>query len=163
MVYFCWFKAAKDGKIDDIKRLLKRGFKVNKAMDIKGGSDGGETALLGAAIDGHVEIVTLLLENNADVNKSTTNLGVTSLYVASQEGKMEVVRCLVEEGKAEVDKADERGVTLLFVASTNDHLAVRVAGGIFSQLKTYRRLLGRGSKIDCLPALFIHEHVCFTR
>jgi hypothetical protein len=79
-----WFATAGNGEINDIKRLLKRGFKVNFKINIKG-IDGCMTALMCAAgaAGGHMEIVTLFLENKADVDKWTGN-GHTALYAVTE-------------------------------------------------------------------------------
>ena len=68
VVYDCWFKAAAQGRVDDIKRLLKRGIKVGKTTEISGKK--GNIALSLAACGGRNEIVKLLLENGADVDKA---------------------------------------------------------------------------------------------
>jgi len=116
-----WFKSAKNGKVDDIKRLLKRGFKVNSKMAFK--ADKIFTALNFAVQFKHVEIVRLLLESKADANKPAFN-GLTSFSVAFYQSHLEVVKLLVEEGKADVDKASKKGVTLLYEASQNGHIEV---------------------------------------
>ena len=122
MLEDCWFKAARDGKIDNIKSPLKRGVKVERATEVSGQKSC--TALSLAAFGGKNEIVKILLESGADVDKAGDN-GVTRLWVASQEGKSEVVKSLVEEGKAEVDKAVVTdGVTPLYIAFHEDKLDV---------------------------------------
>ena len=73
------------------------------------------TVLSLAAFEGRNEIVKILLESGADVNKETDD-GYTPLYVASEKGELGVVKCLVEEGKAEVDKAKNNGWSPLGVA-----------------------------------------------
>jgi len=69
VVYDCWLMAAKDSKIDDIKRLLKRGVKVDRTTEISGVN--GLTALFCAAGGGRNEIVKILLESGADTDKET--------------------------------------------------------------------------------------------
>ena len=120
MTMKCWFVAAQNGRIDDIERLLKRGFKVNSKLDHEGTNIKGLTALY-YAVDkapslggctplyfvfglGYLEIVKCLVEKGkADVDKAE-NDGTTPLYTASGKGELEVVKYLVEEGKAEVGK-----------------------------------------------------------
>jgi len=75
----------------------------------------GLTALSCAATWIWNEIAKILLERNADVNK-TANDGVTSLFIASQIGHLKDVKWLVEEGKADSDKAKNDGATPLLIA-----------------------------------------------
>ena len=92
------------GRIDDIKRLLKRGFKVNSKMDI--GHVKGATALSCAATGGWNEIVKIFLESGADADKAMSD-GGTPLFVAFAKGHLEIVKCLVKVGKAEKGQGDE--------------------------------------------------------
>ena len=64
----CWFKAAVQGRFDDIKRLLEQGVKVDRTTEPSG--EKGYAALACAAMGGWNEIVKLLLENGADVDKA---------------------------------------------------------------------------------------------
>jgi hypothetical protein len=52
---------------------------------------------------GHVEVVSVLLERGADIDKAADD-GATPLIMASQEGHGEVVSVLLEQG-ADIDKA----------------------------------------------------------
>ncbi len=54
-------RAAKEGRLDEVTRLLKSGADIN-AKDGK-----GDTALIGACFWGHTDVVKLLLEKGADV------------------------------------------------------------------------------------------------
>jgi len=52
-----WFKIASGNRIDDIKRLLKSGFKVNSKLDWENDEERrGVTALTCATEGGHVEM-----------------------------------------------------------------------------------------------------------
>ena len=57
----------------------------------------GNTLLTVAALMGHTEIVTLLLENGADVNARNRDDG-TALHIAAFFGRAETVKLLLEEG-----------------------------------------------------------------
>ncbi len=76
-----------------------------------------------ASQQGHPEVVKLLLEAGANVNKAEKEEGFTSLLMASSEGQPEVVRLLLEAG-ADVDKTDKKGRTPLIVASMLGHTEV---------------------------------------
>ena len=55
----------------------------------------GCTPLYGASQEGHVDVVKLILDHGADINKAP-NDGVNPLDIASQRGHEEIVRMLKE-------------------------------------------------------------------
>jgi ankyrin repeat protein len=57
----------------------------------------GWTPLIRASCNGHVDIVRLLVDAKAQVNRQTED-GATPLYVASQNGHSEVVNILIRNG-----------------------------------------------------------------
>ena len=75
-----------------------------------------------AAIEGHLEVVHLLLEAGADENAASTD-GATALMVAAFRGHLEVVRVLLEAG-ADKHAATHDGETALVVAAYQGHLEV---------------------------------------
>ena len=79
-----------------------------------------------ASLEGHLEVVRLLIEAGADKDKANDD-GTTPLYVASINGHLEVVRLLVEKG-ADKDKANNRGVTPLQIARRrhNYNIAIEI-------------------------------------
>ena len=118
VVLNCWSIEARDGRIDDIKRLLKRGIKVDRTTEVSRVK--GYTALSYPTFVGKNEIVKFLLQSVTDVDKVLCN-GITPLYSASVEVKLEVVKYLVEEDKAEVDKVTNDGWTPLKSAKSKGH------------------------------------------
>ena len=76
-----------------------------------------DTQLCVASLNGHTEIVNVLIREGADVNKAHKD-GCTPLYVASENGHTEIVNVLIKEG-ADVNKAHNDGWTPLYVASEN--------------------------------------------
>jgi len=62
----------------------------------------------------YLEIVKLLIENGADINKSD-NYGQTPLFIACQNGYLEIVKLLIENG-ADINKSNNNGKTPLFIA-----------------------------------------------
>ncbi|KAG2503012.1 hypothetical protein JM18_009682 [Phytophthora kernoviae] len=82
----------------------------------------GYTALLCAAQNGHVDVVLLLLEQGADIEK-TNGKGCTALICAAQNGHEETVRNILEKG-ADIELATDDGYTPLIIAAQNDQAEV---------------------------------------
>jgi len=83
----------------------------------------GITPLEWAARKGHKDVVTVLLENNADVNASRPTDGVTALFIAAQEGHAEVVEMLLAN-KAEVNASRTDGTTALYMATRRGYAEI---------------------------------------
>ena len=71
----------------------------------------GWTPLHYAATNGHVEIIQLLLENHAFVDAGSPN-GSTPLMMAAQYGSPQAVKILLDEGAEPLQK-NEQGLTAL--------------------------------------------------
>ncbi len=108
--------AAKEGHVQKVKELLKRGFDVN-AED-----NDGVTALFMASQNGHIEVAKALLDKGADVDAQLNN-GTTALILASQEGHSKVVNTLLDKG-ADVNAKGDDGETALMWASESGHSEV---------------------------------------
>jgi len=91
----------------DIKRVIAL-LDLNIDPDIKDKS--GKTVLHHAVINGHKDVVELLLRRGAEVDCKDYG-GKTPLSWAAANGHVEVVKWLVLEGKAEVDCQDNKGKT----------------------------------------------------
>ena len=98
--------------------LLEKGADIDAKT-----TDNGQTALMTAASKReNGAIVTLLLENGAEVNMENDK-GATALLVAACTGDSEIVKILLEKG-ADVNASTQDGLTALLVAGQNGHTAV---------------------------------------
>jgi hypothetical protein len=108
---------AMNGLTSSVKRLLSfRNINVN-VKDVY-----GMTPLHEAAINGHVEIVRLLLQNGADVN-SKSNIGMTTLHFAAINGHVDILHLLVENG-ADLEAQNNDGWRALHYAVVNSRLPI---------------------------------------
>ena len=83
----------------------------------------GTTALMLASQNGHTEIVCLLLNHKADINKQRTTDHMTAFMIASQNGHTEIVHFLLEHG-ADVKAKISDGTTAFMFASQNGHIEI---------------------------------------
>jgi len=80
-----------------------------------------DRSLVGMAIIGNIDVLNLLLQNNADINYDFE--GTTALAVASRKGFTEFVRICIEN-KAEVEKEGNRGIVPLHLAAVAGHTPI---------------------------------------
>ncbi|OLP96560.1 Ankyrin-3 [Symbiodinium microadriaticum] len=83
---------------------------------------GDPAPLFEASKHGQIDVVRLLLEAKADMDKATQD-GATPLYSAAAYGQLEVARLLLE-ANADQDKATQDGETPLFIAAQLGQLEV---------------------------------------
>jgi serine/threonine-protein phosphatase 6 regulatory ankyrin repeat subunit B len=82
------------------------------------------TPLLSCTVEGHAEIVRVLLScDGIDVNLGRAD-GVTPLYAACDRGWTEVVKLLAMQEDLDPNLTTNDGATCLWVASQNGHLDV---------------------------------------
>ena len=116
-----WY-AANCGQAYTARRLLEgtadwRGVEVDRAT-----TDDGTTPLRQAAFQRFPEVVKVLLQHGADVDKASLD-GDTPLHCASQVGSVEVAEVLLE-CRADVNKTNMKRETPLDFAAHFGHLAV---------------------------------------
>ncbi len=92
---------------------------LNAGANINYADSNGWTALMMAAVYGHIDIVRLFLEQGADVNHADT-LGYTALMWAAVYEHTEMVRLLIERG-GDVNGANNAGNTALMLAANAGH------------------------------------------
>ena len=85
--------------------------------------DQGFPAIYGAADNGHVAVVALLLKHGAAVDAANNVDGGTPLIIAAAKGHAEVAALLLRHGAA-VDAANNNGGTPLMVAATTGHTEI---------------------------------------
>jgi ankyrin repeat protein len=105
---------ASDIGLEAVVRLL-----IEAKADVDTKDNGGQTALMRAAVNGHEEVVRLLIEAKADVDAKDPR-GWTALMRAAVERHKAVVRLLIE-AEADVDVKDDKGWTVLMWAATSGH------------------------------------------
>ncbi len=104
--------ACTNNEINEVKRLLSRGVKVN------GVNHQGVTLLYIASQLGHKTITQLLLNYGAEVNAQSPD-GGTALHAASMNNHSELCKILIDRG-AHVDIQTHSGATALFTAVLRD-------------------------------------------
>lgn len=101
--------AATGGYDKAVQGLVESGADVNRS------TSGGWTAVMGAADNGHLNVLKYLASKKADLN-ARTRQGRTALMRAAYHGKTEVVQYLISQG-AKVADVDNNGVTALMLAA----------------------------------------------
>jgi ankyrin repeat protein len=103
--------AADTGGVKQVRVALLEGANVNYR------SSEGITALMYAASNGHLDVVEVLIENNADVNAKPYYSNQTALYSAVLNGHVEIAELLIRNS-AEMNIKDTYGAGLLHLASS---------------------------------------------
>ena len=86
-------KASWWGMTETVKLLLEKG-RANVNANVRGE---GATALMEASYQGHIDCVSILLENGADVDARNED-DDTALMWATGKGRIEIVKKLLENG-----------------------------------------------------------------
>ena len=110
-------RAAADGSLAEVESTLQ----LPQDPNLRRRSD-GNTALMQASHAGHVEVVSLLLDADADKDFADSD-GRTALMWASRAGHVEVVSLLLDAGP-DKDSADNDGRTALMWASGTGRVEV---------------------------------------
>ena len=105
-----FLRAAAEGQLHRVKHLLQLG------VDLDFSDDAGFTALHHAATSGFEDVVDMLLEAGADVNRQSLDLG-TPLCLASLRGRENLVSLLLSKYRARVNIAGRWTGTPLHCAS----------------------------------------------
>lgn len=105
--------AVRDSNVDKINILLKSKVNLNatNAREM--------TALQVASVDNNIEIVKLLVEAGADINRKHKESGKTALIYAASNGHLDVLRYLLGLPGILVNAKDKEGKTALIYAVFN--------------------------------------------
>ena len=106
--------AARTGNEEAVKALLLQGADVNAKETRQ-----GQTALMWAVSENHLQTVLLLIEHGADI-PARSRSGFTPLLFASRQGHLELARSLLAAG-ANVNEATSDAMTPLLMASASGH------------------------------------------
>lgn len=109
--------AAKRGDLKTVSSLLESGVDVDTEDDKQ-----HATALMWAAHEGHPDVILLLIEQGAGINKRKST-GETALWFAAQQGRLEAVKVLVQHG-ADVNIPGWESASALEVARKKGHLDI---------------------------------------
>ncbi|XP_045135412.1 E3 ubiquitin-protein ligase MIB1-like isoform X2 [Portunus trituberculatus] len=109
-------KAAATGDAQKVDELLKKG-----DVDVNG-VFAGHTALQAASQNGHLEVIHILLRNNAHVEKEDKD-GDRAIHHAAYGDEPAVVQLLAEDG-ADLNARSKRRQTPLHVAVNKGHVGV---------------------------------------
>jgi len=104
-----WHVVQKDGTVDQVRACLAAGGQVNSA------NPQGDTALMMAAVVGKTELLKLLIENKAEVNRARADGGRALMMAASAD-----VAKLLLENSAEVNAKDSNGSSAIDYAVNAD-------------------------------------------
>jgi ankyrin repeat protein len=111
--------AACMGRLGVVRLLLERGAEVNAST-----ASSGFTALHEAALNGHEEIVAVLLSSGADSSRKTWWRS-TALVLVSIRGRLGVARQLLQHMRGRgLDERDIDGWTALWAACFRGHVGV---------------------------------------
>ena len=111
------YDAAYNGNIEAVKQHIAAGTDVNAKDNI------GRTPLHGAVVDGHKDVVELLIAKGADIELRCTTCGGTALGHAASGGHKEIIELLIEKG-ADVNAKSKGETTPLHFATSRGHKEV---------------------------------------
>jgi len=111
--------AASLGYLDIVSLLVRD----DDIMIDKAGTNNGLTALHLAAMNGHPEVLRVLINYGADVDKTENNHGATALHFAAYGGHKKSVSLLIE-ADAQVNIKDASGSTAIDHAEQESHKSI---------------------------------------
>ncbi len=119
-------KAIVQGKPTEVKELLDKGETVDAKQN-------GQTGLHFAAMNGKVDIITVLIARGAKVD-AQDDQGITPLMLAAKDGQLDAVKALIAQG-AKIETQNKLGENALHIA------------GAHGKKEVVTELLDRGANI----------------
>ena len=118
-------RAVYNKDLNTVNALLQNeNIDINSKLDIKVSIDGwylgGAAPLILASYIGASDIVTVLLDNNADIKAKDDVDGSMAIHMASANGNNEVVKVLLSKDPTTINDVDNRGNTPLHWAAMKD-------------------------------------------
>jgi len=121
--------AAAGGEYAKVYNLLSNGASPNSTYQ-------GTPALLWGSEKGHLNVVELLINKGADVNKKDASTNMTALMVAASEGHEKIVNLLVGSG-ADIHMKDR-----------NHHATALMSASEYGYTKIAKLLLNKGASVN---------------
>ena len=111
-----------EGNGREVGRLLAKGVNPNGGYDVTVGINCKLEAppMCLAAVNGHIDVVKLLLESGGDPNR-VNNYGETPLHLAARSRCVQAVKILID-AVADLNAPDKWGDSPLYYAVRNNHL-----------------------------------------
>ncbi len=103
-------KSIVQGNPAEVKALLDKGEEVDAKQS-------GQTALHFAAMNGKIDIISILIARGAKVDVQDDQ-GVTPLMLAASNGKLEAIQALVAQG-AKIETQNKMGENVLHIAGAH--------------------------------------------
>lgn len=104
------FEACRKGRIEAVRTLIS-----------EGGAEANGRCLLDAALNGHTDLVRMLVETHGVAVGTTRVTGATALHLAASGGHTELARLLVKELGLSVDAKDKSHETAFHYAVRGGH------------------------------------------
>ncbi|CAD0047664.1 unnamed protein product, partial [Aureobasidium pullulans] len=108
--------ASWNGRPGAVKELLKAG-----SVDTCVTKAGGINAFLYGVMDGHVEVVKLLLEHNPGIIAVADKRKNTALHFACREGRLDVLKLLLDTDASNISAVNSRSYTAFDEAAKGGH------------------------------------------
>ena len=146
------WSAARDGAVDVVEYLHKKGADVNRANEYR------RTPLFSACALNRLAVVEYLVTHGAKINQAA-EYGQTQLSIAADYNYGAVIDCLIEHG-ADMEQRDDEGQTPLYLACTEGSLeATMKKSHIFAILRTLAQLTSVRTLCSLYPVHFSHTAV----
>ena len=111
---------ARSGNVASVNGLLAHKANLNARESTQ-----GQTALMWAVAEHHVDVARTLIDHGADVH-AASHSGFTPLLFAAREGDLDVIRLLLDRG-ANLEERAKDGTNALIVATVRGHAHLALA------------------------------------